>query len=66
MNVKLNGKKEVLKENINLEEALNEKNILGDGTVVLINEKVVKKENRKNVTICENDEIEILNFVSGG
>ncbi len=34
--------------------------------VVIINEKIIKKEDFDTIQIKENDEIEILRFVAGG
>lgn len=66
----LNGKKEILKKEINVKEFLatleKEKNINLSGAVVLINDNVIKKCDWSTTIITDNDNVEVLSFVSGG
>lgn len=71
MNIILNGEKyEISKDNITVEELLNELsvkwNIDLSGAVVLVNDEIVKKNNWKTEKITEDYHLEVLSFVSGG
>lgn len=71
MNIILNGEKyEISKDNITVEELLNELsvkwNIDLSGAVVLVNDEIVKKNNWKTEKIDEDYHLEVLSFVSGG
>ncbi len=66
MKIKVNGKNEIIEENINLEEYLKNKNIDKNSVVVMLNENIIKKHSFANTFIKENDSIEILRFVAGG
>ena len=68
MEIYLNGKKiSFSKETINdlLNDLLNENNIKKEGLVVLLNNEIVKEDNY-NKKLENNDDIEVLSFVSGG
>lgn len=70
MNIELNG----LKKDIEIDTSLNKfienlsksENIDLSGTIILINDNVIKKKDWSNILLKENDKIEILSFVSGG
>ena len=70
MDIILNGKVEVLKEELDVNEFLitleKEKSINLSGAVVLINDDVIKRENWKYTVIKNGDVVEVLSFVSGG
>ena len=70
MQIILNGTSENFEKEMSVNEFIekisSEKNINLSGAVVLINDDLVKRDNWKEVTIKENDQIEILTFVSGG
>ena len=70
MQIILNGASENLEKEMLVSEFIekisSEKNINLSGAVVLINDDLIKRDNWKEVTIKENDQIEILTFVSGG
>lgn len=71
MNIILNGKKyEISKDNITVEELLNELsvkwNIDLSGAVVLVNDEIVKKNDWKTEKIAKDYHLEVLSFVSGG
>ncbi|NME35652.1 MULTISPECIES: sulfur carrier protein ThiS [Fusobacterium] len=70
MKIILNGVEEEIEKEIILKEFIEktsiEKNITLSGAVVLINDNLIKKDNWQDVTIKENDVVEVLVFVSGG
>lgn len=70
MNIILNGTNEILEKEIFVdtfvENLSKEKNINLSGAVILINTNLIKKDNWHKITITENDDIEVLAFVSGG
>ncbi len=64
--VKINGKSEELLSEMSIPEFLKAKGIDKNSIVFMLNEKIIKKDEMENYTIKQNDEIEILRFVSGG
>jgi thiamine biosynthesis protein ThiS len=65
LKIKLNGKEYETSENITILDLFKEKNISKDEVVVLKNGDIIEKE-KLNMELLENDELEILRFVSGG
>lgn len=70
MNIILNGATEIIEKEISIKEFIEniskEKNINLSGAVVLVNDDLVPRTNWDNVVIKENDNLEVLSFVSGG
>lgn len=70
MKIVLNGVSENVEKEIPISEFIQklsqEKEINLSGAVVLLNDELIKRDNWKDVTIKEHDEIEVLTFVSGG
>ena len=70
MQIVLNGVSENIEKEMLISEFIeklsSEKNINLSGAVVLLNDDLIKRDNWKDVNIKENDEIEVLTFVSGG
>jgi sulfur carrier protein len=70
MQILLNGVSENIEKEMLISEFIeklsSEKNINLSGAVVLLNDELIKRDNWKDVSIKENDEIEVLTFVSGG
>ena len=64
--IKLNGKDEIIENDMSIENLLLKKGIKKESVVVMINENIVKKENFEVIYIKDRDEVEILRFVSGG
>lgn len=60
----VNGKKE--KNYNNLEELINALNYNKKNIAILVNDKVIKKEQWKDFKLKDNDKIEIVGFVGGG
>ncbi|TDT71974.1 thiamine biosynthesis protein ThiS [Hypnocyclicus thermotrophus] len=65
MKIKLNGKEYETSKNITILDLIKEKNISKDQVVILKNGDIVFKEDLE-MNLIENDELEILRFVSGG
>lgn len=70
MQIVLNGVSENIEKEMLISEFIeklsSEKNINLSGAVVLLNDELIKRDNWKDVSIKENDEMEVLTFVSGG
>ncbi len=66
LRVKINGKFEEIEKDIDAFHLLNSKNLDIKTVIFIVNEKIIKKEELKKYTVQQNDEIEILHFVSGG
>lgn len=70
MNIILNGATEIIEKEISIKKFIEniskEKNINLSGAVVLVNDDLVPRTNWDNVVIKENDNLEVLSFVSGG
>lgn len=70
MQIVLNGVSENIEKEILISEFIeklsSEKNINLSGAVVLLNDELIKRDSWKDTIIKENDEIEVLTFVSGG
>ncbi len=70
MKIVLNGVSENIEKEILISEFIeklsSEKNINLSGAVVLLNDELIKRDSWKDTIIKENDEIEVLTFVSGG
>lgn len=67
MEIILNGEKKELEkiQVISIDKLLEHLEISKEGTVVLLNEEIITKENY-NVEIYEGFKVEVLRFVSGG
>ncbi len=71
MEIILNGERyEISKDEISVEELLKELstkwNLDLSGAVVLVNDKIVKKNDWKREKIVKDYHLEVLSFVSGG
>jgi len=66
LKVKINGKNEDIKDDTTALELLEIKNINKNSIVFIINDKIIKKDNLEKYILKQNDDIEILRFVSGG
>lgn len=60
-----NQQKEVLTETT-LRELVNNHLKSFDGIIILVNEKIIKRNDWEKTTLNENDVIEIISFVTGG
>lgn len=64
--IKLNGKDETIKTDTSIGKFLKDKGIKKESVVVIINENIIKKNDFETTYIKNEDEVEILRFVSGG
>ena len=66
MKVVINGQVRVFKEDLNLQEIIENLKIEDKVMACAVNMDIVKKENWNSYKPNENDIIELLNFVGGG
>lgn len=66
MIMKINGKREVMERKVSLVELIEIKGLVKKSIVIEHNGNVVPKENWHTVILEENDNLEIVSFVSGG
>jgi len=66
MNIIVNGKNLEVKENITINELLEELKIKDKVMAVAINMEIVKKDNWHSHKIKKDDKLELLHFVGGG
>lgn len=66
MNITLNGKKVMINEKINLMELVLSKQLEPERVVVEYNGKIINNDEWTEITLKENDNLELLRFVGGG
>lgn len=66
MNIMLNGKKEVVQDNITIQELLKEKNIRSQVVTVELNNNIIKRGDFPKIEIKEKDTLEFVYFMGGG
>lgn len=66
MKIKLNGSDKTFDKEFSAEELIISLNLTDRKVAVLINDEIVKKEDRPNVKIKDGDEVEIVQMVGGG
>jgi sulfur carrier protein len=66
MKIKINGKQEAVDNAACLSELISSKGLCAEKIVVEYNANILPKEKWGEVTLCENDIIEIISFVGGG
>lgn len=66
MLVRVNGKDEIVQANKKLADLLSDKGIVPDHVVIEHNLKIVPRETWKNISLGNNDNVEIISFVGGG
>jgi len=66
MIIKLNGKDEKFEKKLTISELINVKKLDKNGVVVLLNDKVIKRDRFDELIIEDKDRVEILRFVAGG
>lgn len=66
MNIKINGKIQVIDKRINLLELIKSMGLSCDRVVTEYNFRIVPMEEREKVILEENDSLEIVSFVGGG
>ena len=66
INIKLNGKKTVVDDQISLNKILKNLNIPIKKVAIELNKEIVNKKKLSSIKIRNNDIIEIVNFIGGG
>lgn len=66
MNIKINGKSEILNGVLNLAELILLKGLVPEHIVVEHNYNIIGKEDWDTIALKENDNLEIISFVGGG
>lgn len=66
MKILYNGKELLVEDGITIARLLNQRGLKPDTVIVEYNYQLVMKEAWSNITLKENDVIEVLRFVGGG
>ena len=66
MDLKINGKPQTIDNAINLLNLVEQQGLIKERIVIEYNYEVIPKEKWPEVTLSENDNIEIVSFVGGG
>jgi len=66
INIKLNGKKTIVDDQISLNKILKNLNIPIKKVAIELNKEIVNKKKLSSIKIRNNDIIEIVNFIGGG
>jgi len=66
MIITVNGKPEEISGPTSLMDFLRSRGIHAEGVVIELNQDIVEKTAIQNITLTENDRLEILRFVGGG
>ena len=66
MNIIINGKKEITRDGVTINDLLSDRKLAIDHVVVEVNEVIVPRENFGAHRLKDHDIVEILRFVGGG
>ena len=66
INIKLNGKKTIVDDQISLNKILKNFNIPINRVAIELNKEIVNKKKLSSIKIRNNDSIEIVHFIGGG
>ena len=66
INIKLNGKKTNVDDQISLNKILKNLNIPTNKVAIELNKEIVNKKKLSSIKIRNNDTIEIVHFIGGG
>ena len=66
INIKLNGKKTIVDDQISLNKILKNFNIPINRVAIELNKEIVNKKKLSSIKIKNNDSIEIVHFIGGG
>ena len=66
INIKLNGKKTNVDDQISLNKILKNFNIATNKVAIELNKEIVNKKKLSSIKIRNNDSIEIVHFIGGG
>ncbi len=62
----LNGKEEVLANEMSISELLKKKNIRPEAVTVELNEKIISRQDYQSILLKEEDTLEFVFFMGGG
>ena len=66
INIKLNGKKTNVDDQISLNKILKNLNISTNKVAIELNKEIINKKKLSSIKIRKNDSIEIVHFIGGG
>jgi thiamine biosynthesis protein ThiS len=66
INIKLNGKKTNVDDQISLNKILKNLNIPTNKVAIELNKEIINKKKLSSIKIRNNDSIEIVHFIGGG
>lgn len=66
MIIKINGKDEIIDKKMTLAEFVSGKGLCPERIVTEYNSRITSKDEWRNITLQENDTVEIISFVGGG
>ena len=66
MNITLNGSQHTHRGSGALSELLRELGVNPDQVAIMVNDRIVSKDERGAVQVCEGDRVEVLTFKGGG
>ncbi|MBR4171928.1 MAG: sulfur carrier protein ThiS [Kiritimatiellae bacterium] len=67
MTIQVNGKQQVVAEGVHtVEELLESLGVKAKGIAVEINGEILSFDQLNSVQLCENDQVEVIQFVGGG
>ncbi len=66
MQVQVNGENMTVDDSINLNDLLSATGFTGKRVAVMVNDKIIRRDDRASVTLNEGDRIEIISMVGGG
>jgi sulfur carrier protein len=64
--IQLNGDPFEIKKGTNLNDLLNKLKIQKNKVAIEINGEIIEKKKYQNLTLSENDKVEIVQFIGGG
>lgn len=66
MQVQVNGENMTVDDSINLNDLLSVAGFAGKRIAVMVNDAIIRRDDRASVTLNEGDRIEIISMVGGG
>ncbi len=66
MQIVVNGEKTLLTETMTLQQMMEKRNLADGQAVVELNEKIVDRDKWPQISLQENDIVEIVTFMGGG
>ncbi len=66
MKIIINGQEKEFEANVTLKDVIEQLQIKDKVMASAVNMNIIKKENWGTYTLCDNDKVELLEFVGGG